>query len=106
MPLLNLTNSNFDEAVDSHAIVIFDFWAPWCQPCKGFAPVFEAAAAKYPDILFAKVNTDDEPELARQFEVRSIPTIVSAKNGEIVHAKIGTQTPDKLEAMIEELLKS
>jgi thioredoxin len=103
MPLVELTNENFDSQVDRYPIMILDFWAAWCAPCKAFAPVFEAAAQKYPDICFAKVNTDLEPTLAKQFEVRSIPTLLAAKNGTIVKVQVGALTPDKLEKLIQEL---
>lgn len=103
MPLIELTNENFDDQVDRYPIMILDFWASWCAPCKAFAPIFEAAALKYPDICFAKVNTDLEPTLAKQFEVRSIPTLLAAKNGEIVKVQVGALTPDKFEKLIQEL---
>ena len=103
MPLLELTEENFDQLIDSHELAIVDFWAPWCAPCKAFAPVFEAAAEKHPDILFAKVNTDEQPRLAEDFEVRSIPTFLSAKSGTIVHVKMGAMAPALFEKMIEEL---
>jgi thioredoxin 1 len=73
---VELTKSNFDQVVAGNDMVIIDFWAPWCRPCRGFAPVFEAAAEKYPDIVFAKINSDDEQGLAGQFGIRSIPTLM------------------------------
>lgn len=106
MPLIDLNNDNFDLETERHALAIFDFWAPWCAPCKAFAPVFEAEAARHPDILFARINTEDEPELARQFEVRSIPTLLAAKEGTITHAHVGALRPDKFAALIAELRRA
>ena len=103
MPLINLTNENFDDQIDKHSLVILDFWAPWCAPCKAFAPIFEAAAEKHPDILFARIDTEAEETLAKQFQVISIPTILGAKDGEIVQIRIGALVPDKLEELVRQL---
>ncbi len=105
MPVKELTHSNFDSETDRPGIVLIDFWAEWCAPCKSFAPVFSAAAEKHPDIFFAKINTEAEPTLAKQFEVQSIPTLLAVKDGEIVAVRIGALPPPKLEALIQELLK-
>jgi len=76
MATVELTKDNFDQVVTGNDMVVIDFWAPWCGPCRGFAPVYEAASEKNSDIVFAKVNTEDEQELAAQFGIRSIPTLV------------------------------
>jgi thioredoxin 1 len=76
MATVELSKDNFDQVVGGNDMVIIDFWAPWCGPCRGFSPVFEAASEKYPDIVFAKINSDDEQELAGQFGIRSIPTLI------------------------------
>jgi thioredoxin len=73
MPVTNLTSKTFDQAVKENEMVIIDFWAPWCAPCKTFAPVFEAASETYTGVYFAKVNSEEEQELAESFGIRSIP---------------------------------
>ena len=105
MPLMELTEDNFDLVTEQHNLILLDFWAPWCAPCKGFAPIFEAAAEKYPEILFAKVNTEEQVNLAKQFEVQSIPTLLAVKDGTIAYIKMGAQPPNKLEALIQDLIK-
>ena len=76
MPVANLTSKTFDQALKENDMVIIDFWAPWCAPCKTFAPVFEAASETYTGVYFAKVNSEEEQELAESFGIRSIPTLV------------------------------
>ena len=77
MATVELTKDNFEKTVSENSMVIVDFWAPWCGPCRGFAPVFEKASETHQDVVFAKVNTDEQQELAGAFDIRSIPTPVS-----------------------------
>ena len=86
MPILELTSDNFAKSIDNRPFAIIDFWAPWCAPCRAFAPVFAAAAARHPDALFAKVNTEDQQEIAAQFGIRSIPTLMIFRDNIIVSA--------------------
>ncbi|SFV91129.1 Thiosulfate sulfurtransferase, rhodanese [hydrothermal vent metagenome] len=83
MALVNLTEANFNEHIENNDIVILDFWAPWCGPCKQFGPIFEKVAEEYPDILFGKINTEEEQQLAGYFQIQSIPTVI------VLREKIG-----------------
>jgi thioredoxin 1 len=79
-----VTAQNIDEILDKHQIIILDFWASWCEPCKIFGPIFESVAQKNPDVFFGKVNTEVELELGEDFQIRSIPTLVILKDRTIV----------------------
>lgn len=105
MALCDLTHANFDELTDAHTLVLIDFWAKWCAPCKAFAPLFGAAAQRFPQILFGRVDTDLEPELSQQFEVRSLPTLLAVCHGEIIATRLGALTSEKLDQLIEEMLR-
>ena len=100
MPTIELTKDNFEEVVTKNDLVVVDFWAPWCGPCKGFAPVFEAAAAKHPDAVFAKVNTDVEQELAGHFAIRSIPTIMVFRDKVVLFSQAGALPAEGLESIV------
>jgi thioredoxin 1 len=76
MATVDITNDTLQDTIANNDIVIIDFWAPWCGPCKSFAPTYESVSEKYNDVVFAKVNTEDEQELAASFQIRSIPTLM------------------------------
>ena len=84
MAYIDLTTKNFNETLDSNEIVIIDFWAEWCGPCKQFAPIFEKVAEDNPDITFGKVNTEEQQALADQYGIRSIPTLMVSRDGIIL----------------------
>lgn len=89
MAVLELNEENFEQTVLNNDFVVIDFWAPWCGPCRGFAPVYEAASEKHEDIVFAKVNTEEQQGLAAHFQVRSIPTLVIFREKVIIYAQPG-----------------
>jgi thioredoxin 1 len=102
MSTVELTKDNFESAVNENPIVIVDFWAPWCGPCRGFAPVFENASQKHPDVVFAKVNTDSEQELAGSFNIRSIPTLMVFRDKVIVYQQAGALPASALEQVLSQ----
>ena len=101
MPVMELTKENFEQVVTSNPTVIVDYWAPWCGPCRGFAPVFERVAEANPDVVFAKVNTDDEQEIAQHFQIRSIPTLMVFREQIIVFSQPGALPQNALEQVVE-----
>ena len=100
MATVALTQDNFEQVVNGNDMVLVDFWAPWCGPCKGFAPVFEAASEQHGDIVFAKVNTEEQQELAAAFNIRSIPTLMFFREKVILFSQAGALPSSALEQVI------
>lgn len=102
MSIINLTKDSYhNEVMGTEKVVVIDFWATWCGPCKMMAPVVEEVAKDYPDVKVCKVNVDEEPELSNAFKIVSIPTIVVIKNGEIIDSVVGYGPKDDIEKIIK-----
>ncbi len=103
MAAIELTNKNFQDTIDNNDVVLIDFWAAWCGPCQSFGPVFEAASEKNPEMVFAKVNTEEQMELAAHFQVRSIPMLAIFKEQIMVFAQPGALPASSLDQLIEQV---
>ena len=104
MATLELNTENFQQTINDNATVIVDFWAPWCAPCRGFAPTFEAVSEKQPEIVFAKVNTEEQQEIAGAFNIRSIPTLMIFRDQIIIYSEAGALPCAAFEQLIEQAM--
>ena len=100
MATMALNAENFEKVVSGSPMVMVDFWAPWCGPCRAFAPTFEKASEKHADVVFAKVNTDEEQAIAQAFNIRSIPTLMIFRDNVVIYAEAGALPPAGLEEVI------
>jgi thioredoxin len=100
MPTVELTAENFDETITRNDFVLVDFWAGWCSPCRVFAPIFERVAGHHPDIVFAKVDTEEQQELSAAFGITSIPTLAIIRERVVIYAQPGALPEPVLEDLI------
>jgi thioredoxin 1 len=103
MATIELTKENFEATINGNDTVLVDYWAPWCGPCRQFAPVFESMSESHPGVVFAKVNTEEEQEIAGHFQIRSIPTLMVFREQIVVFSQPGAVPPAGLESVIEKV---
>jgi len=105
MATVEVTTQNFQDTIDQGGIVLIDWWAPWCGPCKAFGPVYERVAKKHPDITFGKINTEDQPALAMQFQINAIPTLMVIRDKTLLFSQPGMLPERALEDLIAQAEK-
>jgi len=103
MPVVTLSKDNFKETIEKDGIVLIDWWAPWCGPCRAFGPVYEKVAGANPDLTFAKVNTDEEQELGGAFNIQSIPTLMIFRDRVLLFAQPGAMPQTMLEDVVKKV---
>ena len=105
MATIELTKDNFNATIENNDVVIVDFWAPWCGPCRMFAPTFEAVSEQHPTVVFAKLNTEDQQELAASFNIRSIPTLMVFREKVIIFSQAGMLPKAGFEQVVQKSLE-
>jgi len=105
MATVELTAQNFEEVVSASDMVLVDFWAAWCGPCRTFAPVYEKVSAQHPDIVFGKVDTEAQQELAGSFNIMSIPTLMIIREGVVLYSQAGALPEKSLADLVDQALK-
>lgn len=105
MATVNLTKENFSDTINDNDIVIIDFWAEWCGPCKSFSPIYEEASEKHEGIVFGKVNTEEQQELGASFQIRSIPTLMIFREKIILYSQPGMMAAPQLDELIGKVME-
>ena len=103
MAVINLKTEDFEKFIQDNPMIVLDFWAEWCGPCKMFGPIFEKVSENHDDVAFAKVNVEEEQQLAAMFQVRSIPTVAFMREGIVVYAQPGMMPEEMLEEGIKQM---
>lgn len=98
--IIHLDHTSFTDTLSRHDTVVVDFWAPWCAPCNAFAPIYEAATERHRDVVFAKVNVDEAPEVVAHQQIRAIPTLRVFRTGDLVASRTGSMAAAQLDKMI------